>query len=252
MKAEDFVKQTEENRMPFQSDPIIGFLNEIYRRIQRGAGLVIPPVDQFADYYLSTEKDPRKAAEKMIARQCTRSTVSGFVTGFGGFMAMPFALPAHITNLLAVQMKMVAATAYMAGYDITSEQVRTLVYACLAGVSVAGTLKKAGIQSGVKADKELVKKIDDKTIDEINQKVGFRLITQFREKGAVHIRKMMPFVGAFIGGGFDLAETSAVGRRAVKMFFDGDFSTGTEVTVPEEETAETVKQEAIEVEGSVE
>ena len=31
---------------------------------------------------------------------------------------------------------MIACTAYMAGYDLSSDQVQTFVYACLAGVSV--------------------------------------------------------------------------------------------------------------------
>lgn len=45
---------------------------------------------------------------------------------------------------------MIACTAYLAGYDLNSDQVQTFVYACLAGVSVNGVVKQAGIKVGVK------------------------------------------------------------------------------------------------------
>lgn len=47
-------------------------------------------------------------------------------------------------------MRMIACTAYLAGYDLNSDQVQTFVYACLAGVSVNGVVKQAGIKVGVK------------------------------------------------------------------------------------------------------
>ena len=188
----------------------------------------------------------------MIALQCTKSTVSGFVTGFGGIITLPVTLPANITSVLAVQMRKIAATAYMAKYDITSDQVQTLVYACLAGVSVAEIFKKAGIQFGVKFGKALVEKIPGKVLVKINQKVGFRFLTKFGTKGIINIGKMIPVVGAVIGGGFDLVETSIIGKRVVKMFFDGDLNVGTEVTEQEEEQAEAIEQEQIETYGTVE
>ena len=151
-------------------------------------------------------------------------------------------LPANITSVLAVQMRMIAATAYMAGYDIASDQVQTLIYACLAGVSVAEIIKKAGIQFGVKFTKNLVQKIPGKVLTKINQKVGMRFLTKFGTKGVINIGKMIPVVGAVIGGSIDLAETSIIGKRAMKMFFDGDLYVGTEVTEDEDEI-EVIDQE---------
>ena len=230
----------EENKSPLTSSGILNVLNEIYIKINQGVGSVIPPVEKFANDYLSKEPDPKKAAEKMIALQCTKSTVSGFVTGFGGFITMPVTLPVNVTSVLTVQMRMIAATAYMAGYDITSDKVQTLVYACLAGVSVGEILKKTGVQFGLKLGKNLVQKIPGRVITRINQRVGFRLLTKFGSKGLINLGKVIPVVGAVIGGGFDLAETAIIGKRAVKMFFDGDLSVGTESTRQEEEEAEAI------------
>lgn len=244
--------ENQSTKQPLTNEGILKILNEIYIRVNQGVGNVIPPIEKFADDYLAKDSDPRKAADKMIALQCTKSTVSGFVTGFGGIFTLPVTLPANITSVLAIQMRMIAATAYMAGFDITSDQVQTLVYACLAGVSVAEIVKKAGIQFGVKFGKHLVEKIPGKVLVKINQKVGFRFLTKFGTKGIINIGKMIPLVGAIIGGGFDLAETSIIGNRAVKMFFDGDLNVGTEVTEEEEKQAESIEKEQIETYGTVE
>lgn len=71
----------------------------------------------------------------------------------------------------------------------------------------------------------LIKKIPGKVLTKINQKVGFRFITKFGTKGIVNMGKLIPGVGAVIGGSLDLVETKAIGARAYKWFFEGDFET---------------------------
>lgn len=220
------------------SEAILKTLNEIYQRVNKGAGAVIPPIEKFAGDYLAKTSDPRKAAQQMVALQTTKSTVSGAVTGLGGFITIPVTLPANITSVLVIQMRMIAAVAYMAGFDINSDQVQTLVYACLAGVSVAEVIKKAGITFGLKVGKNMVKKIPGKVLTKINQKVGFRFVTKFGTKGIINIGKMVPVLGAVIGGGFDMAETSIIGKRAIAMFFDGNLSVGT--PEPNDDTDEVI------------
>ena len=58
----------------------------------------------------------------------------------------------------------------------------------------------------------------------INQKVGFRFITKFGAKGIVNLGKLLPGVGAVVGGGLDLVETKIIADRAYKWFLEGDFS----------------------------
>ena len=48
-------------------------------------------------------------------------------------------------------------TAYMADYDLNSDQTQTYVYACLAGVAVNSLLKQAGIKFGVKFANGVIK-----------------------------------------------------------------------------------------------
>ena len=75
---------------------------------------------------------------------------------------------------LYVQMRMIACLAYMGGYDAESDQVQTLVYACLAGIAVDQILKETGVKFGTKLSLALVEKIPGSVLVKINQKVGFR------------------------------------------------------------------------------
>lgn len=209
-------------------EDIFKILNTCYDKSLNGIQKVSPPINQFAEDYLKKELDAKKAAKAMLKNQIAKCTTSGFITGFGGFITMPVAIPANIGSVLYVQMRMIACTAYLAGYELNSDQVQTLVYACLAGVSVNEVVKQAGIKVGVKIAEKSIQKIPGKALTKINQKVGFRLITKFGQKGIINLGKLLPGVGAIISGGLDFAETKIIANRAYKMFFEGDFSAGSQ------------------------
>ena len=158
----------------------------------------------------------------MIKAQIAKCTTSGIVAGFGGLIVLPIAIPANISSVMYVQMRMIACLAYMAGYDLKSDQVQTLVYARLAGIGVAGIAKNFGINFGKKIAVAAVKKIPGEVIAKINQKIGFRLLTKFGEKGLVNLGKMIPLVGAVVNGGFDFVETKVIANRAYNLFFLGN------------------------------
>ncbi len=198
-------------------------LDACYDKCLNGIPQISPGIEDMANDYLKKHKTKEKACKEMIRNQIIKCTTSGFITGFGGFIVMPITLPANIGSVLYVQMRMIACTAYMAGYELNSDQTQTLVYACLAGVAVNEIIKQVGIKFGMKVADNLVKKIPSKVLTKINQKVGFRFLTKFGQKGLVNIWKLVPGVGAVIGGGLDLVETKIIADRAYKWFFDGNF-----------------------------
>lgn len=208
----------------FSQEDIMKLLDTCYRKAISGIGQAIPPVEKMAQDYLEKSATPSDAAKKMINMQVAKCTTSGVVTGFGGLIVLPVSIPANIGSVLYVQMRMIACTAYMAGYDLNSDQVQTIVFACLAGVTVNQIIKKTGAKFGEKVANNLIQKIPGSVLTKINQKVGFRFITRFGEKGLINLGKMIPVVGAAINGGFDFAETKVIGNRAYKWFFNGDFS----------------------------
>ena len=208
----------------FTQEDVMATLDSIYEQMNIGIGKVSASVEEMADDYLEKSKSNEEAAKKLINNQVMKCTTSGFITGFGGIITLPIAIPANIGSVLYVQMRMIASVAYLAGYDLSSDQVQTLVYACLAGVSVNMVLKNAGVKVGNKVAMNMVKKIPGTTLTKINQKVGFRFVTKFGEKGIVNMGKLVPGVGAVIGGSFDFVETKAIGNRAYKWFFEDDFT----------------------------
>lgn len=213
----------EKSKMIKQED-VMNLLDSCYEKCLNGVSMVSPSVEDMANDYLNKYPTKEEACKAMLNNQIVKCTTSGFVTGFGEFIVMPIAIPANISSVIYVQMRMIACTAYMAGYELNSDQTQTFVYACLAGVALNNALKQAGIKVGIKLANGVIKKIPGKVLTKINQKVGFRFITKFGTTGVVNLGKMIPGVGAIVGGGFDLAETKIIAKRAYKWFWQGNFA----------------------------
>ena len=213
-----------EKKTVIAQEDVMKILDSCYEKCLNGIPKVSPSVEEMANDYLKKYKTKEEACKAMIRNQIAKCATSGFITGFGGFITMPVTLPANITSVIYVQMRMIACTSYMAGFDLDSDQTQTLVYACLAGVAVNNVMKQVGIKFGVKFANGLIKKIPGKVLTKINQKVGFRFITKFGTKGVINLGKLIPGVGAVIGGGLDLVETKIIAKRSYKWFFEHDFS----------------------------
>ena len=203
---------------------VMKMLDTTYDKCMEGIPKISDSVYKMANDYLDKYGSSQLACKAMLKNQIIKCTTSGFITGFGGFITMPVTIPANVSSVIYVQMRMIACTAYLAGYDLKSDQTQTFVYACLAGVALNEFIKKAGIQAGMKFATGLIKKIPGKVLTKINQKVGYRFITKFGTKGVVNLGKLVPGVGAIVGGGLDLVETKIIADRAYKWFFKNDFT----------------------------
>ena len=154
----------------------------------------------------------------LIRWQNTKAGLSGFATGVGGLLLMPVTLPANITTVLYIQIRMIAAIAHLSGHDLEDDRVKTMIYVCLIGNGASEIIKNAGIEIDKNFATNAVKNMSGKVIIQINQKVGFRLITKFGEKGVVNMGKAIPLAGGVIGGIFDLLSTDMVGNTARDLF----------------------------------
>ena len=205
---------------------MMNLLDSLYSKCIQGIPMISSPIEKMADDYLQHNATVEDAAKDMIHKQVIKCTTSGFITNLGGVITLPVTIPANVGSVMYVQMRMIACAAYMAGYDVHTDQVQTLVYACLAGVSVMEVVKKAGIKIGQKGLENLIDKIPGKVLIAINHKVGFRMLTKFGETGAINLGKAIPVVGGVIGGGFDFIDTKFIGNRAYNQFIKGNFDYG--------------------------
>jgi len=175
-------------------------------------------IEELAEDYLYKSSSKKKAIDDLIGYQTLLCGTNGFITGLGGLLVLPVAIPTNILSTIYIQLRMIAAIAYINGYDIYSDQVRTIAYACLTGSSTTKVLKNVGIKIGEKVVINVIKKIPVEVLVKINQQVGFRLVTKFGQKGLVNFGKMMPLVGGVVGGAFDTGMTLTIGNIAKKVF----------------------------------
>ena len=173
---------------------------------------------EIAECYMKREGSKVDQADSLIRWQCAKAGTSGFLTGLGGILAMPVTLPANITSVMYIQVRMIAAIAHLGGHDLKDDRVKTLVYVCLTGNAAKDILKDIGIVVGRKLTENAIKNISGKTITAINQRVGFRLLTKFGEKGAVNLGRAVPLVGGGVGATFDSVTTGIIGKIAKATF----------------------------------
>lgn len=198
------------------------FLDWTYEKALQG----IPGTDtafELAESYAGKHTSPEKAIKSLIRWQQSKCATSGFLSGLGGLIVMPVAIPANLASVMYIQMRMIAAIAHIRGYDLKDDQVKTFVYACLTGQSASEIVKQSGIKIGMKVGEAQIKRIPGEALKAINKRVGFRLITKFGEKGAINLGKMVPLLGGIVGGTFDASTTYLIGKAAQKTFIDGGY-----------------------------
>lgn len=174
--------------------------------------------EELAESYLTENSSVENAIDELITWQCKKCGASGFMTGLGGLVTLPVAIPANISSVLYMQLRMIAAIAYMCHEDIHSDRVQTLAYLCLCGKAMGDVLKDAGIVCGEKFVAAQIKRLPGTVIKAINRAVGFRLITKFGSKGFINLGKLVPVIGGGIGGTFDFYTTKKIGGKAKETF----------------------------------
>ena len=171
--------------------------------------------------YLERPGTLRQRVNSLIRWQNVKSGSSGFVTGLGGFMTLPVAIPANLASVLFIQIRMILAIAHMSGHDLRDDRVKSLVYACLAGNVAKDILQEAGISLGTKLTANMIARISEQTLLSINKKVGFQLLAKTSSRGTINLGKAVPLMGGVIGGTFDVAMNNIIGNVARDVFLEG-------------------------------
>ena len=181
----------------------------------------VPGLDSaidLAESYTRKPGSPIEQVDSLIRWQNTKAATSGFITGVAGLILIPVAIPANIASVLFVQLRMVAAIAHIGGHDVRDDRVVTLAYACLLGNEIKDALKDTALVLGSKLTTKTIERISGETIKAINQKVGFRLLTKFGEKGVINLGKMIPLAGGVIAATLDAVATNTIGNVARDSF----------------------------------
>ncbi|MBQ5587680.1 MAG: EcsC family protein [Selenomonadales bacterium] len=203
---------------------MMNLLEKLYAQSLDGIDKVSEPVEELARDHLAKYDSVDEAAQAFMQNQIKKCTVSGFVTGLGGLLTIPVTVPANIASVLYVQMRMIACLAYMGGYDVRSKEVKTLLYACLAGVSLNRIIKELGKKLGSQRVDKLLDKIPESSLPSISEKIYSQLAIKTGAKvGSGTLGKAIPFIGGIVNGALDYVETKALADRAHDMFIKHNF-----------------------------
>lgn len=176
---------------------------------------------ELAESYLKDNGTLEEQINSLIRWQNTKCATSGFLSGLGGIITMPITVPANVSSVLFVQIRMIAAIAYMCGQDLRDDRVKTLVYSCLCGSAVKDIFKNAGIQVTNKLTTAMIQKyLTREVIKKINQAVGFKLVTKAGSTGVINAMKIVPFLGGVVGAAFDATATNLIGNTARNLFLN--------------------------------
>lgn len=175
--------------------------------------------EDLAKSYAVRHPTPDHAVKALIQWHSGMAGAAGFVTGCGGFVALPVALPANLASALYIQVRMIAAIAHLRGHDLKSNEVRGLVLACLTGSKAADTLKDAGVRLGTRVARDTAGWVSPALFKKVQHAASASVPAACAgASGAARLGRFVPVVGGLVAGGFDAAMTQLVGRTADRVF----------------------------------
>ncbi|MDA3862437.1 MAG: EcsC family protein [Deltaproteobacteria bacterium] len=194
-------------------------INWLSNTITRG----IPPFAsafEIAEFYRDNHpgKTTDEVVHNLIMSESSKNFATGFSTGIGGILTIPFSIPISLASSWAIQARMTGAIAHLYGHDLNDERIMTLVLLSLLGDSVKEVLKNSGVKIVEKLTASLLINLPASIFIKINQKLGFKLMEKAGKAGARGLVKIVPLAGGFFSGTIDAFATRKIGRTAQKMF----------------------------------
>jgi EcsC protein family len=174
---------------------------------------------ELADLARRDTRTPEGAVKKIVRSHVVKGGVGGFVTGVGGFVTMPIALPANVVEFYVGATRMVAAIATLRGYDLDDQQVRSAVLLTLVGSDADEVLAKAGLTGGTGKVVGLVgQQLPPAALLMLNKAIGFRLLRGVGEKAFARLGRAIPLAGGVVGGGIDVWMMKRIADHALNEF----------------------------------
>jgi hypothetical protein len=159
---------------------------------------------QLADKARSAHAGEDVAIDAIVRQHLKLAAAGGFVTGLGGFVTLPVALPVNVSEFYLLATRMVAAVACLRGYDLRQPEVRSAVLLTLVGADSDDLLKKAGVATSGRLANLAAERLPGPALMMVNKGVGFRLVSQLGRKGLQRFGKAVPLVGGAVGAGIDV------------------------------------------------
>jgi hypothetical protein len=168
-----------------------------------GAG-PLDSAQEIANAARTKSSDVDAAVDAIVGQHVRLAATSGFLTGLGGFVTLPVALPANVAGFYVLATRMVAAIAAVRGHDINRDEVRTAILLALTGDDATEVLRKAGggMITG-RVTSYALSSLPPAALMAVNKGVAFRIFVQLGRKGLTRFGRAVPLMGGVVGGGVD-------------------------------------------------
>ncbi len=174
---------------------------------------------ELADSVYNPNDSLLSMANKIIRKETSKASISGFITGLGGLLTMSFMIPASLVGVTFLQMRMVAAIAHLAGFDLKDKKVKTFVLLSWTVGKTADLLKNVGAKfASHTAGELLVKGLSEEAIKIINETALKSIVQRLSVKGAEEVTYSIPLLASIVGASFDGISTLMIGNRAKQIF----------------------------------
>lgn len=155
------------------------------------------------------------AIDAIVAHHVRLASAQGFVTNVGGLVALPVAIPANLTGVAVVQVRMVAAVAHLRGYDVNDLRVRTALVMCLLGSEeVAKRIGDGSLPTSPMAvatapvfDAALDRQVAEAVLSDLMSRIGGKNL-------ALVVTRRVPLLGGGVGAVVDGMATRQIGAYA--------------------------------------
>lgn len=173
---------------------------------------------QVADGARGEHRDTDRAITAVIRHHTRLAAAGGFVTGLGGFVTLPIALPANVLEFYALATRMVASVAALRGYDLELSAVRSAVLLTLVGADADDLLKKAGVVSTGRLANLAAQRLPGPALMVLNKGIGFRLVSSAGRSALTRFGRGVPLVGGVVGAGVDAYLLRRIAEQARHEF----------------------------------
>jgi hypothetical protein len=162
----------------------------------------------------------RQRAEKLILRESVKNFSAGFITGLGGPVTLPLAVPSSILSSWLLQARLVAAIAELGGHDLKDPRIRSLVLWALLGDAVKEVLKSAGVPLTNRLTAKFVVALPAGVFMAVQRKLGLVFLERSTRWGMNNLLKIVPVAGGAVAGTLDAVVLRRVGNTAVDWFIE--------------------------------
>ncbi len=178
-----------------------------------------PGAREVARRHLARTGDVDQAVNQVLEQHVRLAGAQGFVTNLGGLVTLPLALPANLTGLGLIQMRMAAAIAHLRGYELDRPNVRVACLLTLLGDEDVEQLIGEGKLAARPGSIAVMPAASPQLLSNAYSLVGTALVTQLTGKRlTLTVTRRVPLLGGGVGAVADGVSTYQVGRYADRQF----------------------------------